>query len=405
VAGNDTPRVRRRRTAVTVIAAAVVTAATLGLIGWQDNGSKPGRPAANSGHVATTAVVRTDLSDARTLDGTLGHGTARALKGSGDGRVTWLPATGTTVTRGHQLYRVDDRPVPLFYGSTPLFRTLDTRGTVGRDVKVVADNLVRLGYDIGAQPAPGTWVQADRQPPAATPTASESPSADPQPSLTAVRVKAGDGILTASLVAAIKRWQNHVGMPATGVLGPGDAVVLPGAVRVAAVQAQPGDPADGQLMSLTSTGKKVTVQFDPTDVGSIRSGEGVTVTLPDNSTVHGSVAEVGRVVQGGGGSAGSDGDSASGTDPAQLTVTVSVDDTAAVRRLDSAPVQVAFAQQTRKGVLAVPVGALLALSEGGYAVQLPDGRLIAVKTGLFAKGRVEISGTGVRAGLKVVTTS
>jgi hypothetical protein len=66
---------------------------------------------------------------------------------------------------------------------------------------------------------------------------------------------------------------------------------------------------------------------------------------------------------------------------------------------------VAFTSESRKGVLAVPVGALLALSEGGYAVQLPGGRLIAVRTGMFAKGLVEVSGTGVAAGTKVVTTS
>ncbi|WP_406451796.1 hypothetical protein [Streptomyces sp. NBC_01622] len=79
-------------------------------------------------------------------------------------------------------------------------------------------------------------------------------------------------------------------------------------------------------------------------------------------------------------------------------------DTGAVRKLTSAPVQVAFTSESHRGVLAVPVGALLALSEGGYAVQLPGGRLIAVRTGMFAKGLVEISGAGVTAGMKVETT-
>lgn len=82
-----------------------------------------------------------------------------------------------------------------------------------------------------------------------------------------------------------------------------------------------------------------------------------------------------------------------------------VRDTGPVRKLTSAPVQVAFTAESHKGVLAVPVGALLALSEGGYAVQLSGGRLIAVKTGLFAKGMVEVTGTGLTAGTKVVTTS
>ena len=73
--------------------------------------------------------------------------------------------------------------------------------------------------------------------------------------------------------------------------------------------------------------------------------------------------------------------------------------------LDSAPVQAAFTARTRKDVLPVPVGALLALSGGGYAVQQPGGRLIGVQTGMIAKGLVEVSGQELREGMKVVTTS
>jgi hypothetical protein len=56
-------------------------------------------------------------------------------------------------------------------------------------------------------------------------------------------------------------------------------------------------------------------------------------------------------------------------------------------------------------VLAVPVGALVALSEGGYAVQLTGNRLVAVETGMFAKGMVEVTGDGIAEGDEVVTTS
>ena len=56
-------------------------------------------------------------------------------------------------------------------------------------------------------------------------------------------------------------------------------------------------------------------------------------------------------------------------------------------------------------VLAVPVGALLALRDGGYGVQISGGALTAVKVGLFADGMVQISGTGLAAGTRVVTTS
>ena len=52
-----------------------------------------------------------------------------------------------------------------------------------------------------------------------------------------------------------------------------------------------------------------------------------------------------------------------------------------------------------------PVGALVALSEGGYAVQRADAGLVAVDTGMFAKGLVEITGAGLDEGMTVVTTS
>jgi multidrug efflux pump subunit AcrA (membrane-fusion protein) len=59
----------------------------------------------------------------------------------------------------------------------------------------------------------------------------------------------------------------------------------------------------------------------------------------------------------------------------------------------------------RKGVLAVPVNALLALAEGGYAVEVDRGgrrELVGVTLGLFADGLVEVKGHGLAAGDRVV---
>ena len=56
--------------------------------------------------------------------------------------------------------------------------------------------------------------------------------------------------------------------------------------------------------------------------------------------------------------------------------------------------------------LTVPVTALLALVEGGYAIEVvqPDGTttLVAVETGMFSDGFVEITGDGLFDGLSVV---
>jgi hypothetical protein len=59
----------------------------------------------------------------------------------------------------------------------------------------------------------------------------------------------------------------------------------------------------------------------------------------------------------------------------------------------------------RADVLTVPVNALLALAEGGYGLELvnPDGttEIVAVETGLFADGRVEVEGPDLDDGLTV----
>ncbi|MEU1510771.1 hypothetical protein ABZ490_01205 [Streptomyces sp. NPDC005811] len=400
-----------RRTVLGAVAAAVVVASAFTVTAWQDGDGRPDTAKGGAVRTATAVVTRSDLSNSRTLEGILGYGRATTVKGGKAGLITWLPATGATVRRGEPLYRVDNVPVPVFYGGTPLYRTLEAEGTTGPDVRTVADNLEALGYDIGGQPAVGTWVTprpvTHRESSGPTTTASprpgntpDTPLSTPSPLTAPVQVKRGDGVLTAALIAAVERWQTAAGLPSTGVLGVGDLAVLSGAVRVDGVQAQLADAADGTLMTVTSTTKSVTVSVDPGEAGSMRRGDAVTVDLPDSSTAQGTVTAIGTTVRT---SDASSGDDTSGQP--RLTVGVALRDTGAVRGLNSAPVQVRFTSETRKGVLAVPVGALLALSEGGYAVQLPGGRLIAVRTGMFSKGLVEISGSGIGAGTKVVTTS
>ncbi|MFI6640017.1 peptidoglycan-binding protein [Streptomyces sp. NPDC050504] len=362
--------------ALAVLAAGGIGAGAVALTGRD---AAPPAAADAPAKASTAAVVRTDLSDTREVTGTLGFGTEKPLKGGRKGTVTWLPASGDTVRRGKTLYRVDDRPVPVFYGGTPLFRKLGKPGLTGGDVKVVADNLVALGYDIGPYRASGSRVST---------------------------AGGEQGKFTASLSAAVKRWQKRVGMAPTGTLDVGDVAVLPGEVRVGGVGAQLGDDATGQLMTVTTTAKAVTVPMDATEVGAVKRGGAVTVVLPDGTEVPGTVASVSRIATGGAGGADAGGPGQDGG-PAKVDVTVRLkrDGGAGAENLDAASVRVRFTTATRDGVLAVPVAALVALREGGYAVQVPGGALIAVKTGMFARGMVEVTGEGLRAGTRVVTAS
>ena len=72
--------------------------------------------------------------------------------------------------------------------------------------------------------------------------------------------------------------------------------------------------------------------------------------------------------------------------------------------LDEAPVTVSIVSASVHGVLAVPVSALVALAGGGYAVEVDQGRslhLVAVHTGLFGQTLVQVSGSGLRPGMRV----
>ena len=352
---------RKRQTAGLV--AVVVLAAAGGLAAWQrDDTPVAAGPPAEA--VATVAVERTDLSTARTMPGTLGYGVPRTVQGA-EGTVTWLPEAGATVRRGRELYRNDDRPVLVLYGSTPLFRPLGSAGLTGRDVRVLVDNLRALGYRTGDQPQ---------------------------------HQRPGDAVLTTGTIQAVKAWQRDTGRPVTGTVDPAEVVVLPGSARVGQVIAQLGDPATGSILTLTGKAKTVTVPVAVDDVDGIRPGLAVQVELPDGKTTPGRVARIDRDARSPEGGEGQD------AEAAEVDVTVTLN-ARAVRKLDSAPVQVSFAGDSRTGVLAVPVAALLALREGGHAVQVAGGPLVAVETGMFAMGLVEVSGDGLAEGTPVVTAS
>lgn len=399
--------------AVAVVLA--VAAAASGYALMKGDGGKADHTAtARQAEVATAVVRRMDLSDTRTLTGTLGYGQPQTVHGAGGGTVTWLPRTGSVVGRGDILFREDDRPVPLFYGSTPLFRPLNRIGTVGRDIRTVADNLRAMGYDIGAQPRSGSLIRQEPAPeqPAAAPDGNGAPTGEvggapvengspsapasapaPEPA-PYEKVESGDGVWTDSLAAAIKRWQDDAGLPRTGELSPGDVVVLRGKVRVAALAASTGDQADAELMSVSGTAKTVSVPVESGEMGEIRDGARVTVSLPNGDTTQGKVTAVSRTFQ-------QSGDEA----PVKVTVSVALTTPAAVNNIEAAPVQVGFTSRTARNVLTVPAEALLALQGDGYAIQRPDGRLIPVTVGMFARGRAQVSGEGLTDGMKVVTAS
>ncbi|WP_328946369.1 peptidoglycan-binding protein [Streptomyces sp. NBC_00250] len=350
---------------------------------------------AGTARPTTAAVTRTDLVEQDKVDGTLGFDgsyTITAGSGSGPGTagggpsrtsgasnaganvLTWLPAQGQTIERGQQVYRVDDKPVPLLYGSVPSWRDLKVGVSDGADVQELKENLKALGY--------GSDLADDKH-------------------------------FSDATAQAVKSWQKAQGRSQTGTVALGDVVVEPTAIRVASVTGTVGAPASGTVLSATGTNRVVSVNLATGKVALAKQGAAVQVQLPGGTTTSGHISDVGTVATApdNAGRAGPAGNSqaGSGTDNATIKVKVTLDKPADAGRLDGAPVTVLFTSDERKNVLAVPVTSLLATVQGAYAVQVvaDDGttRLVPVTLGIFAGGNVEVTSPDLHEGVKVEVPS
>jgi peptidoglycan hydrolase-like protein with peptidoglycan-binding domain len=342
----------RRRTVVAGGAALALVGvlAVTGLPGGRARADGAGGP-----KLGSAEVTRRTLVEQQDLDGTLGHGPAAPVVNRRNGTLTWLAPAGSTIDRDQPLYEVDGHKVPLLFGDRPAWRPLGPDAS-GADVRQLKQNLVALGF------------------------------------ATAGSLGTGDA-WTAATTDAVKRWQKATGLDQDGVVDLGEAVFLPGAVIVASQSGHVGDDArpGGEVLTATPAAPVVTVKLDAAKRGLVKAGDTLDIELPGGKRIPGTVASVGTVASGdnngGGGS----------------QVEVAVTPHGSTDGLDGAPVDVYVTRQRAENVLAVPIGALLALAEGGYGIETAaDHQLLPVETGLFADGQVEVRGPGLEPGLKVV---
>ncbi|MFD1082374.1 peptidoglycan-binding protein [Micromonospora andamanensis] len=339
-----------------VLVAGVGVAAAVGFGGGTGDDAAEARP----GAPGNATVTRQTLADGETVDGELGYGPSRTATSRLPGTLTALPDTGARVTRGKSLYALDNDPVVLLYGRLPAYRALRP-GVEGADVRQLERNLEALGYSGFTVDDAYTWATAD----------------------------------------AVRAWQDDLGLPETGRVELGRVVFAGGAVRVEGHQLDVGAAVQaGQaVLTYTGTNRLVTAELDVDDKRLADRGTAVQVTLPDGRRVAGKVDTVETVIQTGSADAG--GDTSAET---TIEVTVTVEDQQALAEFDRASAEITFTVSERADVLTVPVAALLALAEGGYGVEvLEDGssRIVAVTTGLFADGRVEVSGDEIAEGTTV----
>jgi len=351
-----------KRTAiiVSVVAAALAGVAAVGRPWWP---SGDPRDPAGAAPVRTAEVTRMTLVDYEEVSGEIDFGEVAPVRyvaqegdaGVGLGLVTWLPAVGSEVKRGGQLFRVDDRPVVLLFGALPLYRTL-MQGSRGADVRQFEENLRALGYA-------GFTV---------------------------------DDQFGAATTAAVRRWQKALGVTESGQIEPGRVVYARGAQRVAEHRVRIGDRADGDIVGCTGTDRGVTASVTTTRLRrELTTATKVELILPDGNSATGTVARIGPAAA----------DDSSGLEPVptvELGIAVADPSLLAGRQ---GSVSVRFVADQRPDAIVVPVVALVALAEGGYGVQLVEGsttRYVAVTTGLFARGWVEITSGGLQPGARVV---
>jgi peptidoglycan hydrolase-like protein with peptidoglycan-binding domain len=369
-----------RRATLFAIAALAAGAVTIFTLSATPGSRSSGHNAAGA---ATAAVIRTTLASREQVPGALEHaGDDTLVFQQPTGTVSWLPQPGAVIGRGGVLYRVDGRPVRLLYGSQAAYRLLAPGLGDGADVHQLQRNLIALGDTAG-----GLLV--------------------------------ADGRFGWTTTVAVEQWQRANRERPTGELPLGSIAFLSGPVLVKSQLIAAGTPPQpgAAVLALSSTGLEVSVPLDPSLRQLVHVGDAVRIQLPEGQTTRGRVAQIGIATAAGGTTsetaASSSGGAQSGggappqpnaTPAVTVPVTVALDHPRQARGLDQVPVEVQITDRVHHNVLAVPVQALLALAQGGYAVAVESGsarRLIPVTPGIFDGERVEVTSPRLHAGMRV----
>jgi multidrug efflux pump subunit AcrA (membrane-fusion protein) len=316
-------------------------------------------PEGNTFTGATEEVTLGNLEGDTTVTGTLRYSDSRSIQAGADGTVTALPTPGSVITRGTVLYSVDNVPSFLLNGAMPAWRGFISGMDDGPDVEQLEGNLRDMGYFTATPDEKFRWAT----------------------------------------VQAIKAWQTANGQPDTGELPLGSVVFAGGDLRVGSIstgvgaRVGPGAPvfeATATTQVVEANVKLALQQFAALDTR-------VTVQLPGGESTTGRISSVGTPTEI---------DGANGQKQTVIPIVISLDDPTRVAAFQEASVSVSIPSENLQNVLSVPVGALIAITPQQFGVEVVDAdgstTKVPVTTGLFAGGRVEISGGGITAGQRVV---
>lgn len=274
------------------------------------------------------------------------------------GTVTSVASEGDVLDHGDTMFALEGDPVTLFVGDVPFYRTL-TVGSTGDDVRVLEETLSEFGFDAGGDLAvDGTFDDATRD--------------------------------------ALMAWQRSIGAPVDGVLNIGEVMVTDDPIRVAETHISIGSTVQSgtPIFTPSTSTSVVSVRLPAEDQDLLVLGDPVNVVMPNSDVEPATVTSVGTVAI------------RSQEFGTYFEVEITLERQGAATGLDEAPVDVEAINDRAENVLAVPVTALLALAEGGYAVEVDAGNgqttLVGVEVGMYADGSVEITSENLEPGTRVV---
>ncbi|NNC79275.1 MAG: hypothetical protein HKN94_03890 [Acidimicrobiales bacterium] len=344
--------------------------------------------------VTSTAEAETrDLRSYEEWAGVLQSGPTANVTASTRGTVTRNAEVGAAITLGDAIAEIDGQPVVALYGAVPQFRALDSNSDDGADIRQLEENLVALGYDpdgtvtVDEDYTTNTGLMVERW---ETDLGFETPDTIVDagqiafvagPSEVASRTAVGSLVNTGQpLLTAVTLAKS--GFVANDAAPPADAVTFP--IDDDAETDEAGRP----LSRWEEAQGSISVEVDVDESDSFPLGLDVEVELPDGQVIAArveSVSDVARTLQQG-----------------QNSITV-VD--VAIQPLDeldssftTGPVVVRVEDQAIIGATVIPVRALVALAEGGHAVEVEGRGLVGVELGSFDDGWVEITNGAIAPG-------
>ena len=169
-------------------------------------------------------------------------------------------------------------------------------------------------------------------------------------------------------------------------------------MRISKVGAKLGDQAGGNPLSYTSTTIRAVVDLTDAQSRELVAPTEVTVRLPDGTEVPATITTIdpGGVPTG------------EGDETTSASAIVEFADQSVVAEIGLRSVKVTIARDEIADALVVPVTALVATLDGGYAVDVVRGDEIVrvpVELGLIADTRVQITGGDLAEGDDVVVAS